>query len=253
MSEHEKIPGAAARLLEQLQRSQAFHLHGATVIEQPLRYLRRWQSARLARTHADLLRNPRYRPAALFFLDELYGDCDFLQRERDLERVVPAMSRVLPAHVLHTAALALELNVLSHELDAIMTQILVENGGLDTPDALDEARYVAAYRRCGHYEHRARQLYLVERLGDDLARIVPKRFIHAALVLSRTPARLAGVGELHRFLEAGFSAFRHLGSDAATFVATIIDRERVILEHMRDGHPRPLELADADADADAMP
>ena len=48
MSEHEKVPGAAARLLEQLQRSQAFHLHGATVIEQPLRYLRRWQSARLA-------------------------------------------------------------------------------------------------------------------------------------------------------------------------------------------------------------
>ena len=73
-------PGAA-HLLAQLQRSQALHNEGVADIEYELSRLRRWQSTRLARTHADVLHNPRYRPAAEFFLDELYGDRDFRQRE----------------------------------------------------------------------------------------------------------------------------------------------------------------------------
>ena len=90
MTDDHKTLGAA-RLLEQLQRSQAFHTDGATGIEQELSVLRRRQSARLARTHADLLNDPHYRPAAEFFLDELYGNRDFHQREQDLARVVPVM------------------------------------------------------------------------------------------------------------------------------------------------------------------
>ena len=245
MSDHDRIFNAAARLLEQLRRSQAFHADGAVGIERELSLLRRWQSARLARTHADLLRSPRYRPAAEFFLDELYGDRDLSQLERDLARVVPMMTRVLPAAVLHTAGLALELNALSHELDARMTRMLIAEFGLR--DDVDEAAYVAAYRRCASYEQRHHQLDLTERLGRDLQAIVPKRIIHAALKLARTPARLAGLGELHRFLEAGFHAFRHMGADAGTFVTTIIGRERAILERIRAGHPRPLELELDDA------
>ena len=238
MTEHLKAQ-AAARLLEQLRRSQAFHTDGAVGIEQEFSLLRRWQSGRLARTHADLLRSPLYRPAAEFFLDELYGDRDLGQLERDLTRVVPMMTRILPAAVLHTAGLALELNALSHELDVRMTRILIAEFD---PCGLDETTYVAAYRRCASYDHRYHQIDLTERLGRDLQAIVPKRIIHAALKLARTPARLAGLGELHRFLDAGFHAFHHMGLDAGTFVTTIISRERAILERIRTGHPRPLEL-----------
>ncbi|MDG4552131.1 MAG: hypothetical protein P9F19_02940 [Candidatus Contendobacter sp.] len=234
----------AARLMEQLQRSQAFHTDGTDGIERELSLLRRWQSARLTRTHADLLRSPLYRPAAEFFLDELYGDRDLGQLERDLARIVPMMTRILPAAVLHTAGLALELNALSHELDAQMTRILIAELGPRGAE-LDEAAYVAAYRRCAGYEQRDHQLDLTERLGRDLQAIVPRRVIYAALKLARTPARLAGLGELHRFLEAGFHAFRHMGADAGTFVTTIIDRERAILERIRAGHPRPLALDEA--------
>lgn len=242
MTEHPKTQNAT-RLLEQLQRSQMLHADGASGIERELGVLRRWQSARLARTHADLLRSPRYRPAAEFFLDELYGDRDFRQREHDLARTVPVMTRTLPARVLHTAALALELNALSHELDARLTRILVMEFGFH--DALDEATYVAAYRRCASYDLRRHQLDLVERLGRDLLGIVHKRFIHTALALARGPARLAGVGELHRFLETGFRAFRHMSADADTFVTVIVSRERAILERIRTAHPRPLDLNDA--------
>ncbi len=234
----------AARLLEQLRRGQAFRADGAVGIERELSLLRRWQAARLTRTHADLLRSPLYRPAAEFFLDELYGDRDLGQLERDLARIVPTMTRVLPAAMLHTTGLALELNALSHELDARLTRIL--SAELDPRGAeLDEAAYVAAYRRCASYDQRYHQLDLTERLGRDLQAIVPKRFIHAALKLAQTPARLAGLGELHRFLEAGFHAFRHMGADAGTFVTTIVGRERAILERIRAGHPRPLALDEA--------
>lgn len=241
MSDHDKAFNAA-RLLEQLQRCQAFHANGAVGIERELSLLRRWQSARLARTHADLLRSPLYRPAAEFFLDELYGDRDLNQVERDLARVVPMMTHILPAAVLHTAGLALELNVLSHELDARMTRILIAEFD---PHALNETAYVAIYRHCASYEQRYRQIDLTERLGRDLQAIVPKRIIHAALRLARTPARLAGLGELHQFLETGFHAFQHMGVNAGTFVTTIIGRERTMLERIRAGHPRPLELDDA--------
>lgn len=241
MAEHQQNQ-SAARLLEQLQRSQAFHADGAAGMERELGILRRWQSARLARTHADLLDSPRYRPAAEFFLEELYGDRDFRQREHDLARTVPVMARTLPAGVLRTAALALELNALSHELDARLTRILVEEFCLR--DELDEAVYVAAYRRCARYDPRRRQLELIERLGRDLQGIVHKRFIHTALTLAKGPARLAGVGELHRFLEAGFRAFRHMGAEAGIFVTTVVGRERAILERIRAGHPQPLELGD---------
>lgn len=245
MMDHNKTL-SAARLLEQLQRSHSFHSVGATGVEREFGILRCWQSARLARTHADLLSSPRYRPAAEFFLDELYGDRDLRQREHELARIVPAMTRILPAKVLYTAALALELNALSHELDAQLTRMLVKEFAFR--DAVDAAAYVAAYRRCTNYEQRRHQIDLVERLGRDLQGIVRKRFIQAALTVARAPARLAGLGELHRFLETGFRAFHHMDADAATFVTTIVGRERAILERIRTGHPRPLELTGEDDD-----
>lgn len=231
-------PDDATTLLKQLHRSQAFHQSGVAEIEREFKHLRRWQSARLARTHADLLNSARYRLAAEFFLQELYGDRDFRQREQDLARIVPMLTRILPTGVLHTTSLALELNALSYELDAEMTWTLVSDFRFQ--EELDEATYTAAYRQCARYELRARQIDLVEQLGQDLQKIVRKNFIYTALKLAKTPARLAGVGELHHFLETGFHAFRQMGADAGTFIATITRREKDLMERMRTGYPQPL-------------
>ncbi|MCB1767706.1 MAG: hypothetical protein KDJ22_16895 [Candidatus Competibacteraceae bacterium] len=237
---HDDLPASAVRLLEQLQRSQSFHHDGAAGIEHEFNALRRWQSARLIRTHADLLADPDYRPAAEFFLDELYGDRDFQQREQDLARIVPMMTHILPASVLHTATLALELNALSYELDARVTRVLAAE--FQVHESLDEAVYVAAYRCCANYALRRHQIELIEQLGQDLKRIVQKPFIHTALKVARTPARLAGVGELHHFLDVGFHAFRAMGRNAGSFIATIVSRERAILERIQAGHAHPLDL-----------
>jgi hypothetical protein len=54
----------------------------------------------------------------------------------------------------------------------------------------------------------------------------------------RTPAKLAGFGELHNYLERGFEAFRQT-EDIQTFLDTIERRELKILERIHARHPQP--------------
>src|SRR5688500_17383068 len=70
--------------------------------------LQRWQAARLEKSFVDFLAEPRTRPAARFFLDDLYGVYDVSRRDHDVERVLPLMRRLLPAHLIETAADAIE-------------------------------------------------------------------------------------------------------------------------------------------------
>ena len=70
-----------------------------------LSLLRAWQAARLERAFADVLADPRMRPAARFFLSDLYGDKDFSARDRDAAKILPAMARLLPASLLEAAAI----------------------------------------------------------------------------------------------------------------------------------------------------
>src|SRR5688572_20766314 len=79
--------------------------------------LQRWQAARLERSFVDFLAQPRTEPAARFFLDDLYGDYDVSARDRNVERVLPLMRKLLPAHLIETAADAIELAWLSHAFD----------------------------------------------------------------------------------------------------------------------------------------
>ena len=141
---------SAALLLYQLARNKELQRTRVTGPELPpeLCLLRRWQSARLARTYADLIEDPRYQPATAFFLNELYGDKDFSQRDHDIERVYPVMIRTLPASVLYSLAMAMELKALSYELDARLMRVLVEE--FDAIHHLTEAVYAESYRFCNN-------------------------------------------------------------------------------------------------------
>ncbi|MEZ5584967.1 MAG: hypothetical protein R3F37_21335 [Candidatus Competibacteraceae bacterium] len=58
------------------------------------------------------------------FLNELYGNWDFSRRDHDIERAYPIIVRTMPTGALHTVVMAIELNVLSHELDADLLRVL---------------------------------------------------------------------------------------------------------------------------------
>jgi hypothetical protein len=186
--------------------------------------LRVWQAARLAGTHADLLENPRYHDTAAFFLTDIYGPKDLSRYIDEVKHFVPLMTRVLPEAGLETVADAVELNALSEWLDADMVAVLK-----DDVFNLDEAQYISAYRAVGRGTDRERQIDLIEHIGQSLDRLTRKPLIGATLAMMRKPAELAGVGELHNFLERGHAAFRTMRG-AKEFLDTITSRERALMK-----------------------
>ncbi len=238
-SEQPDRPGAAA-LLHYLSRVKDLHRGEAAGegLSPRVERLREWQSRRLAHTHADLMADSRFRPAMDFFLEELYGPKDFSQRDADVARVYPIMVKVLPERALAGLAQAMELNALSHELDA---QLIEQLEKLGAADEITEKAYAEAYRRCDNYDQRVRQIDLIQELGMDLDHLVHMRFVNAALKLARKPAKAAGFVELQDFLEMGFSAFRHM-KEGTEFVETIVTRERELLDRIYAGENHPYGL-----------
>ncbi|MDQ2962889.1 MAG: hypothetical protein M3R31_06970 [Pseudomonadota bacterium] len=199
-----------------------------------------WQSRRLNAAYADLARETRYARAIAFFQADLYGPGDFSRRDADLARIVPLMVRVLPEGVIATISGAMELSVLSHELDRALLEKLSRRTRLSV------ATYCEAYRALGNRASRQRQIALIVVVGRALDRYVGKTLTRSALVAMRQPSRLAGLGALQDFLERGFAAFRQMrGADE--FLATVETRETALMNAIFDGDRAPFPEPDAEA------
>ena len=197
--------------------------------------VREWQAGRLARTHADLLASARFGQAAQFFLSDLYGPKDFSSRDEEVERILPLLIKMLPASALCALALAVELDALSEELDSAMVAELCRAGLIE---CIDEDAYAAAYRAIGGRPERQRQILLIRETGQTLDRLARKPLLSSMLRLMRGPAHVAGLGELHEFLERGFHAFRDMGS-ASDFLDSIERKEERLLVRLFEGTADP--------------
>lgn len=231
-------PKDAARLLASLRRGQ--ELRRIRVAERKLdpqlALLRKWQSKRLARTHADLLASKRYAPAARFFLTDIYAPRDFSQRDQDMMTLYNFMLRFLPPRLLHPLTLTVELYNLTEQLDRALLHVLVDDLGMT--NVLTTDLYAEAYRRCDNYDDRRRQIELIVEVGQAVDRLVRLPLVSATLRVAGGPARRAGWHELHDFLERGFKAFKHMrGADS--FLRTIRQREMRILDRIFEGDPDP--------------
>jgi hypothetical protein len=196
--------------------------------------LQRWQSQRLLRSHADLRANPRYRKAVEFFFKDLYGGSDPRGRDRDLARVQRVMERLLPRQALRALCLAIELEVMSQELDASVVRAM--------PDGpITVATYAEAYRRAGRAKDRERQIELIGVIGDFLDRVVHKPFVHSLVHFARGPAHAAGFGALQDLLERGLDAFKAMNG-SAEFLAIIRNREVRAMRRILDRTPDPFEF-----------
>ncbi len=229
----------AERLYHQLMQNQARRERPVdTEFQHHVHELREWQVTRLRKTHANLLESERFGPAAEFFLSDLYGPQDFSKRDRDLERVYPMMIRILPDDVLGAACHAMELNLLSHEMDEELARHLF----LDMKvDRIDKENYAKAFRDCENLDQRRYQIELTRATGEELDSYVHKKWIYNTLRMCRGPAKMAGFGALQSFLERGLSAFRGL-EGADEFLDLILGVEGQILENIYSGKPDPFEV-----------
>ena len=167
-----------------------------------------WQSVRLARTHADMLADPRFSQACAFFLDDIYAPKDFTQRDYDGHRIYHFMNRFLPEATLRPLAMALEVNSLTQQLDLALAETMRTHLGV--ADRFERWQYEEAYRLCDNYDTRMRQIDLIVEVGHQLERVRRVPFIHTTLRVARGPALRLGWVELQDFLERGFDAWKSL-------------------------------------------
>jgi len=179
--------------------------------------IKAFQSRRFQHTYADLLTSTRYAAAARFFLDELYGSLDFCERDAQFARVVPAMTRMLPAKLLGAVIDLAELHSMTETMDTCMARQLASA----STDALGYAR---AWQACKQRDVRQAQIEKTLRIGKLLDKYTGNRLIRGTLRVMRGPSQAAGLGEIQRVLESGLDAFESMrGAD--DFLDTIRVRE----------------------------
>ena len=199
-----------------------------------------YQQRRFAATYDDLLANPRYRPAARFFLDELYGPEDFSQRDAQFARVVPALVRIFPNDIVATVATLTTLHSLSESLDSEMGEHIAS---ID----MNAKRYTDAWQATARNADRQSQIDLMLSVGSSLDKLTRKPLVRASLLMMRGPARAAGLGQLQTLLETGFEAFRSM-KGAQEFLDIVRQRETDLCAALFN-HP----IAQADAADLALP
>lgn len=196
-----------------------------------LRELRAWQNARLASTYRDFRADPRYAPAVEFFLNDLYGPREVSAPERDLGRAWRYLKRALPAAAMEVLGQAIELDVLTRELDHAVVRAL-------PPGAVTEGTYAAAYRTADDRTSRTRQIALTAGIGEKLSRVVRRVWVGPLLQAAHLPAHAAGFGALQDFLERGYAAFRDM-PEPERLVRAIAERETNFMRSMFDGIATP--------------
>lgn len=198
-----------------------------------VRAVKRLQARRFAGTYADLLASGPYASASRFFLDELYSDKDYAERDAQFAKIAGTVEKFFPADVANTAVALAQLHSLTEALDhALAVQWL----GMPDSDPVHE-RYVVAWRAVGRREDRNRQLDVVLAIGAEMARLTRAPGLRFMLRMMRGPAAAAGLGALQNFLETGFDTFAAMAKrprGAESFLGTIREREGGLIARLFD-------------------
>jgi hypothetical protein len=205
------------------------HEHFSALQKACLQRLQQWQQQRLSFSFRHFLADPQSKPAAEFFLSDVYTSADTKQRDASAYRLIPSFQRWLPSKLEPLLADAFMLGALSRALDEkLMLQ-------LDASSKTIRAdQYAEAYQSAGYFRARRYQIDLIEGLGLRLSRYAQKPGVHSLLIASRLPARLAGAMQLQNFLERGYQAFIQL-KDPDDFVRQIVDHERAVRASLMAG------------------
>jgi hypothetical protein len=208
-------------------------------LDPKLALLRVWQGERLARTYADLLDQPRYRPACLFFLDDIYSARDFSQRDHDLETMYEFMRRFVPDAVSRPAALTIKLHRMTEVLDRKLLDVLVNQLGIT--DSITVEQYAEGYRRCDNYRERVEQIDAIIEICEHIDGIVRNPITGPALGVAKRPLRGAGYGEVVSFLERGYDSFKRMHG-SRHFRKTLQEREMGVLDRFYAHDPDPFRF-----------
>ena len=203
----------------------------APAIGQAVGRIKRFQAARFAGTYADLLASSTYGAAARFFLEELYGERDYAERDAQFARIAGAVEKLFPRDVAETAAALARLHALTESLDHAMAR------EMPLAEVEDVGIYVRAWKSVGRRSDRQQQLDAVVAMGAEMTRITRLPGLRMMLRMMRGAAAAAGLSALQRFLESGFDTFGAIAKQrggAERFLETIRTREQQLMELLFD-------------------
>jgi hypothetical protein len=192
------------------------------------------QARRFAGTYADLLSGGGHAAAARFFLEELYSDKDYAERDAQFSRIAGAVQRLFPQQVTATAVALAQLHLLTERLDHDMGHAWIGTVGTEA------GRYVDAWRIVGRRDEREEQLHVVLGIGQEMIKLTRTPGLRLMLKMMRAPAAAAGLASLQGFLEAGFDTFGAMArkkGDAESFLDTVEQREAALITMLFDAQP----------------
>jgi hypothetical protein len=222
-----KIRKAVAAVEQLRQESRLQPAIGAAVFE-----IKRFQARRFQGSYADMLAAGPYMAASRFFLEELYSDKDYAERDAQFVRIAGAVERFFPADVAQTAVALAQLHAMTESLDHAMARCW-----LDAPAGDEVGRYVHAWREVGRRPEREQQLEIVLGIGAEMTRLTRLPGLRFMLKMMRGPASAAGLSSLQRFLEAGFDTFSAMAKrprGAEAFLEVIGEREARLIAMLFD-------------------
>ena len=197
--------------------------------------LKQWQIERLRATYADLLATPRFKEAAEFFLEELYGAKDVDRRDTEAQKVAPKLASLLPSRAINALLLAVQLEEMAERFDIEMSR------SIDLP--ITAEGYAEAYRAAGTEAERVRQIELADRIGKALEKLAKVPMLSTMLHMMKAPAAMWGLSHLHHFLQRGFDAFVAMRG-AHEFLEKTNRRELAINKRLFAGDTDPFRPVD---------
>jgi hypothetical protein len=219
---------AANRFCHYIHRSNELHaeyLDDAKLLNNYERFTN-WQMEYLLPFFADLHNQEGYAQAVEFTMSDLAG-VGIGARDRDLERVAPAITKLLPLSALETIANAAAMNARVLEINTAICRCMLVDDQL--PAEIGEHEYFEACRAASSLEECLELAHLITSLGHTLKSLVKIPLIGMTLRAMRAPARAAGFEALQDFLESGYSTFRQI-PDIDYFLKEIEDRMILVFE-----------------------
>ena len=218
-------------------------------LTQAVSEIKAFQAQRFTGTYFDLLHTPQYQPATQFFLEELYSENDYSQRDAQFSRIAGTLERMFPKQVVQTAMSLAQLHSLTEDLDLAMAQ-----SWLSAAIAADDTeRYITTWHKVGRRADRDAQLSGSLAVGQELVTLTRTPGLRMALKMMRKPASLAGMAALQHFLESGFDTFAAMTpkksskngepEGTAYFLETVKNREAALINQLFDA---PMQTSKAE-------
>ena len=219
---------AADQFRAHMRQSNELHASYFADPEQLAQYDRftQWQMDYLLTFFSDLHEREGYADAIDYTMSDLAG-VGISERDRDLERASPAITRMLPTRALETIAAAAKLNQQVLEVNLGIFRQLQVDGQL--PGTISDRAYCAACREATTLDECLELVHLAIGLGRTLKTLVRIPLLGGMLRAMHGPAHAAGFGALHEFLDNGYTYFKAI-PDLELFLDVIETRMSQVFE-----------------------